>query len=151
MEPDGNIAQISYEPKTRNIKNITFYVRNLRFKCKRCATFCCKLGGPKLSATDVERIKQASYEEAEFLDTVQRSLKNRPDGSCVFIQSNRERDVYECSIYDSRPTLCRLFPFHFEKTSPSSLVLSLMPCRGISPRVGEPVDENFVVNHLLDP
>jgi len=148
MKIDGDIAKVSLEPETRNVKQVTFCIKNLRFKCKRCATFCCKLGGPKLSVGDVERLKQAGYEETEFLDAVNGSLKNRSDGSCVFLRL-KERGVYECSVYDARPTLCRLYPFHFQEMSSSLFILKIMPCRGISRSTGEPVNARFIVTHLL--
>jgi len=150
MESDGNIAQISFEPGTCNVKNIMFFIRNLRFRCKRCSTFCCKLGGPTLSQKDVERLKKAGYKEVEFLDGAHGSLKNKADGSCALLQIDKERHFYECSVYDSRPALCRLYPFHFEKISPNSFVLKILPCRGINRRYGELVDEGFIVTHLLD-
>jgi len=150
MESNGNIAQISFEPKTHSIKDIRFFIGNLRFKCKRCATFCCKLGGPKLTADDIERLKQAGYDEAEFRDDVHGSLKNRADGSCVFLQLTRRRDVYECSVYDSRPVLCRLYPFYFQRMNQSHFTLKIMPCRGISRHTGEPVDERFITYRLID-
>jgi Fe-S-cluster containining protein len=149
MESDGNIAQISFEPRTRNVKGITFFIRNLRFKCKRCATFCCKLGGPTLSLNDVDLLKKAGYKEVEFFDDAHSSLKNKADGSCVFLQLGKERHFCECSVYDSRPALCRLYPFHFEKISPCSFMLKLLPCRGINRRYGELVAERFIVTHLL--
>jgi len=150
MGTDENITKISFKPRTRNVKNITFFIRNLRFKCKRCATFCCKLGGPMLSLKDVERLEKAGFKEVEFLDDVHGSLKNKADGSCVFLQLNKERHFYECSVYDSRPALCRLYPFHFEKISPNSSMLKILPCRGINWRYGELVDERFIITHLLD-
>jgi len=149
MESEGNIAQISFEPKTGNVKNITFYIRNLRFKCKRCATFCCKLGGPPLSTTDIKRLKKAGYKQVEFLNIDQHSLRNRADGSCIFLRLEKERNIYECSVYDSRPTLCRLYPLHLEKISPNSFMLKIMPCRGTNRRAGEPIDERFIINHVL--
>jgi len=150
MESDGNIAKISFKPRTRNVKNITFFIRNLRFKCKRCATFCCKLGGPTLSLNDAERLKKAGYKEVEFLDDAHGSLKNKADGSCVFLQIDKERHFCECSVYDSRPVLCRLYPFHFEKISSNSFMLKILPCRGINRRYGELIDEKFILTHLCD-
>ena len=150
MESDGNIAKISFEPRTRKVKNITFFIRNLRFKCKRCAVFCCKLGGPVLCLKDVERLRKAGYKEAEFLDAAHGSLKNKADGSCVFLQLDKERRVSECSVYDYRPILCRLYPFHLEKISPGSFMLKILPCRGINRRCGGLIDERFIITHLLD-
>jgi len=150
MDSDGNIAQISIEPKTHNVRHITFYIKNLRFKCQHCATFCCKLGGPKLSSKDVEALKKAGFCEAEFLYTSNSGLKSTASGSCVFLRFDREKGVYECAVYQHRPALCRLYPFHFEETSANSYVLKIMPCMGISQRHGEIVDEKFVIAHMLD-
>jgi len=150
VESDGNIAKINFEPRTCNIKNITFFIRNLRFKCKHCATFCCQLGGPTLSLKDVERLKKAGYKEIEFFNGAHGSLKNKADGSCIFLQLDKERQFCECSVYDSRPALCRLYPFHFEKISPNSFMLKILPCRGINRRCGELVDEKLIISHLID-
>ena len=49
LEPNEEIARILLDPKTKQILGITIYEENLGFKCRRCATFCCKLGGPKLT------------------------------------------------------------------------------------------------------
>jgi Fe-S-cluster containining protein len=149
MESDRKIAKISLEPKTYRIKNITFYIHNMRFKCRHCATFCCKLGGPTLSARDIERLKEAGHCETEFLNA-QGGLKNRASGSCVFLRFDAERDIYKCSVYHHRPALCRVYPFCFEKTSRDTLSLEIMPCRGLSRRSGELVDEKFILTHLID-
>jgi len=150
MKSDGKIAQIILEPKTRSVRHITFYIKNLRFKCKRCATFCCKLGGPTLTLKDVERLKKAGCCEADFLDIVHSSLKNTASGSCVLLKFDAEKSVYKCEVYHQRPALCRLYPFHLEKTGPNSLVLKIMPCRGTSRRYGELVEEKFFKNKLFD-
>ncbi len=61
-----------------------------------------------------------------------------------------ERDCHECLIYDSRPILCRLYPFHFDRISQGSIVLKVIPCcRGLKDPEGELVDKDFVNNHLL--
>jgi len=149
MESDGNIAKIIFEPKESKVKNIKFYVKNLRFKCKRCATFCCKLGGPKLSLKDVEGLKKAGYCEAEFLDVAHGCLKNEASGSCAFLKLDKMKGFYTCTVYRHRPLLCRLYPFYFEKTSKSSFTLKIMPCRGIGRSCGELVDEKFIITNLL--
>jgi len=150
MELDGNIAQISLEPQTISVKNTKFHVKNLRFKCKRCATFCCKLGGPQLSLKDVERLKKAGHRETEFLDAAHGVLRNTASGSCIFLGFDAEKGVYKCAVYQRRPALCRLYPFYLGKTGPNSFVLKIMPCMGINRRHGEPVDERFIITRLLD-
>ena len=135
--------------------------KHLRFKCRRCATFCCKLGGPWLTRKDIERIERVGYDAKDFLKSVlnnevkglpimRGSLKNREDGSCIFLNFDVGKNRYKCSIYDFRPALCRLYPFDFDWISPNSLVLKFIPCcRGLNNRDGELVDEKFVDNHLL--
>lgn len=137
-------------------------VKHLRFRCKRCGVFCCRLGGPKLTRKDIERIKQAGYHVKDFLEPVSNSefkgmpimrgsLKNREDGSCIFLKFDVEKNCYECSIYNSRPVLCRLYPFDFDRISPSVIALKFIPfCRGLNNLDGELVDEKFITNHLLD-
>jgi len=79
------------------------------------------------------------------------SLKNKEDGSCIFLKFKVEGDRYECSIYDSRPALCRLYPFDFDRTGPNSIILKVIPCcRGLNNPDGEIVDERFITSHLLE-
>jgi Fe-S-cluster containining protein len=99
---------------------------------------------------DVERLKKAGCIEAEFLDTTNDNLKNTSSGSCVLLRFDAEKSVYECAVYQHRPTLCRLYPFHFEKKSPNAFALQVMPCRGINQSRGEFINEDFIVAHLLD-
>lgn len=136
--------------------------KNLSFKCKRCATFCCKLGGPRLLDLDVERIKRAGYDLRGFLEGIPKNgfkaqsktsfnLKNKKHGSCVFLEYETEKGVYNCSIYDFRPTLCRLYPFDFERIGLNSFVLKFIPCcRGLNDSNGELVNERFILNRLFD-
>lgn len=140
------IAKILMDPKTKQIIGTTFYKRNFRFKCKRCAAFCCKLGGPNLTEKDVQRIKKAGYIRDDFLN-----LGKRDDGSCIFLRFDDKLKVYECSIYDIRPALCRIYPFHFERIDSNSFLLKFIPCcMGLNGPDGELVDERFISNHLLD-
>ena len=140
---------------------ISLHQKHLRFKCRRCATFCCKLGGPWLTRKDIERIEGVGYDVKDFLESVlnnevkglpimRGSLKNREDGSCIFLNSDVGKNSYKCSIYDFRPALCRLYPFDFDRVSPGSVVLKLIPyCRGLNNPDGELVDEEFINNHVL--
>jgi len=84
----------------------------------------------------------------EFLDKRYYSLRSRADGSCIFLQHSKEKNIYECLIYDSRPILCRLYPFHFEQIHSDSFLLKLMPCLGINRRCGELVDTKFIITHV---
>lgn len=156
LESSEKVARVALNFTTKQVLDINIYQTRLRFKCKRCATFCCKLGGPKLTEKDVERIKKAGYLEEKFLEPIlenefKGNLKSRQDGSCIFLKFDTGNNRYECSIYDFRPALCRLFPFHFDKMSPNFLLLGLIPCcRGLNNPEGKPINEKFIVDNLLD-
>jgi Fe-S-cluster containining protein len=60
-------------------------------------------------------------------------------------------DDYECSIYDVRPVLCRLYPFDFERINSNSFLLKIIPCcKGLNNADGEPVNEKFIAKHLFE-
>ena len=156
------LAEITLDSKSRKIRDLSLLNKHFRFKCIRCATFCCRLGGPKLTKRDVERIRETGYcekfflepmnSESESLSIMRNSLKNREDGSCVFLKSDPEHKRYECSIYDFRPVLCRLYPFNLVRVDSNTIALKLIPCcRGLNNLDGEPVNERFIANHLLTP
>jgi len=150
LKLNEKIAEVMLDPEKRQIVGLTPYQR-LRFKCKRCATFCCKLGGPKLTDKDIEQIRRAGYDEEEFLEPSSNSLKSKKDGSCIFLKFEAEKDVYTCSIYDLRPVLCKLYPFYVNKISPQSFMLKLIPCcMGLNNPNGEAVDKAFITHFLLD-
>jgi len=162
VQVEENIARIMVKPKTKQIVDITFYKRNFRFKCKRCATFCCKLGGANLAEKDVQRIKEAGYAMDDLLESITKRESNSPlkmksrlgereDGSCVFLRFDDKMKIYECSIYDVRPVLCRIYPFDFERIDSNSFMLKFIPCcKGLNSADGELVDERFISNYLLD-
>ena len=159
---DENIAEVIFDPEAKRIVRMTFYRDDLRFRCTRCAVFCCKLGGPKLTKSDVERVKLAGHRLEDFLETtldpkfkglpmMVGNLRNSNDGSCIFLKSSPRRGVYECPIYDSRPARCRMYPFDFERVSPNSFMLKLIPCcNGLNAEDGELVNEDFITKHLLN-
>ena len=161
MELNETLARITINSETRQIKDLSLHQENLRFKCQRCAVFCCRLGGPWLTGKDIERIKQAGYSAKDFLKPslnskfkglpISGGLKNKEDGSCIFLKFDAEKNRYECLIYVFRPALCRLYPFDFERIGSNSIMLKLIPCcRGLNNPNGELVDDEFITNHLLD-
>lgn len=156
------LAKITVDSKTRQIRDLSLLQKRFRFKCKRCATFCCRLGGPKLTRKDIERIEEAGYRVKDFLEpansefkgmpVMRGSLKNREDGACVFLKFDAKQSRYECSIYDFRPILCRLYPFDFDRIGTDSIVLKFIPCcRGLNNPDEKLVDERFINKHLLAP
>lgn len=149
MEFNGKIAEITIGRKTKRVITLTFSGVSLSFRCQRCAVFCCKLGAPKLLTCDIERLKQAGYIPDIFLDVKQASLKSKKDGSCPFLSYNAEEGLHQCSVYNYRPTLCRLYPFKFEKSGSQSYTLNIIPCcNGLNTQNSEPVNMKFFVKFL---
>lgn len=79
--------------------------------CTACAN-CCRVATVQLSDRDVERLaRYLRIAPGKFLaeytvETVdQGRILRRDDGSgCVFLSG------FECTVYDSRPDICRRFP-----------------------------------------
>jgi Fe-S-cluster containining protein len=146
---DGKIAETSIEPETGKVKHVTLFGDSLRFRCERCAIFCCKLGGPRLSSKDIAQLKKAGLSTAKFLDAIHECLKNTSSGSCIFLKFDSQKQSYECTVYPYRPTLCKLYPFHIEKADSGRLVLKLLPCTGINRCHGAIIDERFLTDNVL--
>lgn len=156
------LAKITVDSKLRQIRDISLLQKHFRFKCKRCATLCCGLGGPKLSKKDVEGIEEAGYYMKDFLEpaksesmgmlVVGSNLKNRENGACIFLKFEAKQNRFKCSIYDVRPVLCRLYPFDFDKVSSNIVLLKFIPCcRGLNSPDGEVVDEEWIKSNLVAP
>lgn len=151
MQLDQRIAEITIGPKTKQAIKLELYKPQLKFKCQRCAVFCCKLGGPKLSPEDAERLRQEGVDLCTLLDLKQASLKSKKDGSCIFLSFNAKEGLHECTVYDHRPTLCRLYPFQLEKSGSQSFSLGLIPCcNGLNTDDGELIDAKFFAKFLQE-
>jgi Fe-S-cluster containining protein len=153
------IARVRIDPETGQFLDIRLFEKGLRFKCKRCAIYCCKLGGPCLTKEDIEQMESAGYKTGEFVEDSERkygnysmtsAMKNRKDGPCIFLRTDEKRNTYECSIYEIRPILCRLFPFGIKRIDISSFLLKILPCNGLNDADGELVNKRFIVKHLLE-
>lgn len=156
-----NIAEVKLDPETGQFLDIRLFEKSLRFKCKRCAIYCCKLGGPCLTKEDIEQIESGGHKTSEFVEDSKRkygnhslitsAMKNRKDGSCIFLRTDAKRNAYECSIYEIRPILCRLYPFEIKTINTDSFLLKIIPCcNGLNDADGELVNKRFVVKHLLE-
>ena len=155
-----DIAKVKLDPETGQFLDVRLFDRSLRFRCKRCAIYCCKLGGPCLTKEDIEQIESVGHKTSEFVQDSKReygshslltsAMKNRKDGSCIFLRTDEKRNAYECSIYEIRPILCRLFPFEIKRIDIGSFLLKILPCNGLNDADGELVNKKFVVKHLLE-
>ena len=159
---DEALAVITLDSQNRTIIDLTLAQKQFRFKCKRCASLCCKLGGPVITQKDAELIESASYCVNNFLEPINRnadysplvygSLKTRKDGSCIFLKFDAEQKCHNCSIYDFRPTLCRLYPFSFERIGYNKIALKIIPCcMGLNSPEDKVMDEKYISSRLLEP
>lgn len=142
---DNVLAEITVDPKVGKMTRIDYYEHEVSFRCQRCAIFCCKLGPPELSKSDVERLKLSGKSLNRFLDEDHMSLRTREDGSCVFLSPDSRNTKHKCDVYNLRPTLCRLYPFQFQKLNEEKYELRLITCcNGLNVDDGVPVDTSFV-------
>jgi len=93
-------------------------IKELGFRCELCARCCTKEFNDHvfLLDSDLETIKQIDPDAVtpapyyEFCDQKGRfyvsgyAMKTKPDGSCIFLENKR------CRIYESRPSICRVYP-----------------------------------------
>ncbi|MEZ5336410.1 MAG: YkgJ family cysteine cluster protein [Methanolobus sp.] len=87
----------------------------------RCPAICCKLGDINLDEKDMELLKQASDQNTDKIDSCIENgeVRYKIHPPCPFLESER------CTIYNSRPTVCRMFPFNICNKHD---VLLLFPC-----------------------
>ena len=153
------VATFRIDQKNRTIHDFKITQKQFKFKCKRNATLCCKLGGPILTKKDIQQIQAAGHSTEDFLESPKTSdynslgsLKTRPDGSCIFLNYDKTQNQNNCSIYNARPALCRLYPFNFEFLGPNRIALKFIPCcLGLKNPEGKVLDEKFVTTVLLEP
>lgn len=62
------VAVITFDPKNRRITELKLANKQFRFKCKRCAALCCKLGGPVLTRKDAKQIAAVGYPVNDFFE-----------------------------------------------------------------------------------
>jgi Fe-S-cluster containining protein len=154
------VAVITFNSQNQAV--IELGPEKFRFSCKRCASLCCRLGGPVLSKGELEKIEAAGNTLADFVESVDGAedcslldcgrLKSRYDGSCVFLSVDDEKQRHFCSVYDARPSLCRLYPFSFKRLDSNNFALKIIPCcLGLNSTDGELIDQKYISGRLLEP
>ena len=118
---DTRLAEMHEELRDlRNFPDSEFVgiIRELGFKCELCARCCTREFNDHvfLLDSDLERVRSIDPDAVtpapyyEFCDQNGRfyvsgyALKTKPDGSCIFLENKR------CRIYESRPSICRVYP-----------------------------------------
>jgi len=124
-------------PDHYDIQSLTQEILETAFQCQRCGNCCCEIEpGSNLvivSPPEVLAIMQATdllFDEiAEpYPDTIKEGDREytlawairRQDGRCRFLKNGA------CSIYHSRPWICRTYPFMLEKGR-----LTISPCSSL--------------------
>ena len=117
----------------------------LKHECVACGASChLKVN---LGKDDVDRILQYAQDKGITETIIERHgnhcwLKRRGDKACVFLKY--EGNLPRCSIYDIRPTACRLYPL-----IPSGIRLKIDPlCPGLSRTEGHTFKEHLLTQNV---
>lgn len=104
------------------------YPEHLRFRCEKCG-LCCgntryKSRNILLLEHEIVRISERTSKAAEeFSEKVINESHfthrmKKSNGSCMFLKQNL------CSIYDTRPIICRFYPFSLKSIEGNTFVFS---------------------------
>jgi hypothetical protein len=137
------IAEIKLPKKQGELPKTIFH-KKIRFKCTRCGTFCCHLGSPEFTVDDFNALQKKfgkdldRYIEKREIKTRQEDMllpygfKSNPktQGSECFFLERDKKGRSSCGIYNTRPLLCRTFPFFFQQKG-DRIEISVIPCPGL--------------------
>jgi Fe-S-cluster containining protein len=139
------------DPFAKTVSRPAFsFPENLRFECTRCGD-CCRGWQILLGPGELERLAALDWSErvdtlveTEIVDDLssQRGrniLARRPDGACVFLGAENQCQIHEHFGGETKPLVCRLFPFGFLPVGDRIAVDVSFACRSISAGVGAPV------------
>ena len=88
----------------------TTFDQSMKFKCSMCG-YSCTASNVEISKTELLRIENLGktdfYEDfANEEGKISKRFKGSDKDACLFLD-----EVKKCTIYSSRPSVCRLFPF----------------------------------------
>jgi Fe-S-cluster containining protein len=106
--------KINRMPQSSTMSEDPWYQDGLRFACTRCGKCC--TGEPGFVWVNDEELAAIAEQRGETIEEVKglytrlvikkRTLREKPNGDCVFY--DREQG---CTIYEVRPRQCRTWPF----------------------------------------
>ncbi len=104
---------------------------------------CCKDTEMQLSQDDIKRLEKLGYRREEFSIEVDgiRILKN-VDGVCFFLKNGR------CTVYDTRPVGCRLYPVVYNVDTGRATVHDFCPLSQTISRKEVKKVENVLIKHI---
>ena len=149
MELSENIAEISLEPQAHKVKHITLHFFTIDSNANVAPYSAVNWTVQSLRQGTLNAAKRLGDVKLTFLMSINR-LKSTANGSCVYLELDAEKQTYECVVYNNQPTLCRLYPFQFEKTNANDFILQIPSCVGLNLRCGEIINEAFIIGKLLD-
>lgn len=127
-------------------------MKRLKFRCIRCAVFCCKLGGPVVTVRDLVRLRAIiprvdRMTETAYVGAVRvKVLRSKRRGECALLSEDTP-NRYRCSVYEFRPDACRTYPFKLIRSG-NRVSVMVLPCRGLSYEKGHLVDAGLVSRYL---
>ncbi|MBE8539282.1 YkgJ family cysteine cluster protein [Geoglobus acetivorans] len=106
---------------------------------------CCVETEMQLSERDLKRIESLGYDRNDFSVEVDgvRILRNI-DGKCLFLKDG------QCSIYDSRPLGCRLYPVVYDVDKKRAVVHDFCPSAAEIPVSKIKRVERTLIKHIKD-
>ena len=149
MELSENIAQISLEPQAHSVKHITLHFFTIDSNANVAPHSAVNQVLQSLRQGTLDASKRLAAVKLAFLMSLTVGYRV-PHGSCIYIEFDTEKQTFECVVYNHRPTLCRLYPFHFEKTNANDFILQIPSCMGLNLRYGEIINEAFIIGKPLD-
>jgi len=105
-----------------------------------------------VTCKDLTRLKKAISKINSFIETaavgtsVIKVLASKPSRQCILLRRD-SRSKYRCSEYALRPDACRTYPFKLIRRD-GCLTVLVSPCRGLSYKEGQMVDERLVGKYL---
>ncbi len=111
-----------------------------RYSCHSCGA-CCKDFTVQLRAEDLERLERQGWarERGEAVTTTFRGrhfLRQRPDGSCTFLQPDGRCEVHARFGLQEKPVACRFFPFSVVPAAKGAIAGLNFACQSVQRSVG---------------
>lgn len=120
------------------------------FTCLQCGD-CCRGWEIALSEAEVERIEALGWDGVDAGPMGEPILRvtdsgrawsvlaRKPDGSCVFLTDENLCALHKHFGEDSKPLMCRLYPFSFHEVSSRVAVDVAFSCRAVAADHGAPL------------
>jgi Fe-S-cluster containining protein len=115
------------------------YPRDLFFECIKCGLCCRDTGSHRrkiiLTSKDIDNIVEVTHQiPKDFCKVTHAAPKpfshimKKTSGSCLFLDGDST-----CSMYDSRPLICRCYPFavEYEGSNVIAFTTSSKDCPGL--------------------